>query len=197
MGLLISFSGVDGAGKSTQIRRVSKYLRGQKKKVFVTEMMFGYSFLKPLVKFLRSATKSSDGGPVRRNVNNRLYELWFVLAFVDIWYSYLFRVKPLVEKNDFVVADRFYTDIWANLLFYGYIPQWAFVFFIKLLPRSEKAFILLESPEVGQKRSSEFPLSYYRQQSAIYSKLAGLTKCFVIDANKDPKAVFGQIRSYL
>ena len=29
--------------------------------------------------------------------------------------SLYFQIRPIIANNNFVIADRFYTDIWANL----------------------------------------------------------------------------------
>lgn len=196
MGVLVSFSGIDGAGKSTQVRLISEFLKSKGYKVRTTEEMFGYFLLKPLIKVLRSATGSPSGGPVKRN-SNTLAKLWFIPAYIDIWLSYIFRIRPMVSNFDYVIADRFYTDIWANLLYYGYLPQWGFNFFINLLPQPNKAFVFLVDPATVIKREKDFPVTYYQEQSQIYKILTKKVECFVIDANKPPVFVSASIERIL
>src|SRR3989344_4882802 len=104
MGILISFSGIDGAGKSTQIDLLSKYFKKRGKTVFKTEEMFGYFLLKPIIKILRLSNGSPKGGPVTRN-KKYLPKLWFIPAFIDIWIGYLFKFKFLSAEYDVVIAD--------------------------------------------------------------------------------------------
>ncbi|MDO8638507.1 MAG: hypothetical protein Q7R43_02950 [Candidatus Daviesbacteria bacterium] len=194
MGSLISFSGFDGVGKSTQVKLLSKYLEDIGDKVITTEAMFGYFLLNPLIRALRSATGSPSGGPVKRN-KNFLPKFWFILAFIDIWLGYLFKIKPLLNKCDYLIADRFYTDIWANLLYYGYLPSWAFDFFIHLLPSSNIAVMLLADPKEVLKREKEFPPSYYMLQSVIYKRMTDKLNFCVVNANQKPEVVFKDIKS--
>ncbi len=193
IGFLISLSGFDGAGKSTQVKLLSEYLRKKKKKVLVTEIMFGYFLLKLLVRFLRSTTSSLPGGPIKRN-KSFLPKLWFIFAFVDIWVMYIFKIIPMKERYDFIIADRFYTDIWANLVYYGYIPDFAFNFFVKLLPKADMAFMLMIEPETVLRREKEFPSTYYKEQARIYKNLSNQINFILIKADQDPKEVFMDIK---
>lgn len=196
MGLLISFSGIDGAGKSTQVKLLVEYLRSKGKKVYATEAMFGYFLLKPLVWVLRGTTGTRGQGPVKKN-KSILPKFWFILAFIDIWASYIFKVRPMLAKYDFVIADRFYTDIWANLLYYGYLPEWAFEIFVKLLPKADIAFMLQVNPKTVQKREREFPPDYYEEQAKIYKSLATQVNFCIISTNKNSKIVFQIIKDFL
>lgn len=196
MGFLISFSGIDGAGKTKQIKLLSKYLKNKRKKVLVTETLFGYFLFKPFIHLLRIVTKSPNEGPVRRN-KNLLPKIWFIPAFIDIWISYLVKVRPALRRYDFILADRFYIDIWANLAYYGYLSDWAFVFFLKLLPKADKSFIFFVKPEIGRKRSPDFPLAYFKEQSKIYRRLTNYIVFDEINANHDPKKIFQKVKLQL
>ncbi len=196
MGKLISLSGIDGAGKSTQINLISKYLRNKGLSVYVTESMFGYYLFKPFIKSLRRFTKSSTEGPVRRN-NNPLYKLWFVLAFVDIWISYSIKVKHLLSKYDVLIADRYYTDLWANLLYYGYCPKWAFELFLLFLPTADLSIWLSVEPKNVFKREMEFDGNYYYSQQTIYERFRNLRNYITVDANSSAEEVFNKIKKII
>lgn len=196
MAYLISFSGIDGAGKSTQVKLLLEYLRDKGQKVHATESMFGYFLLKPLVRVLRKTTGSSSGGPVVRN-KSFLPKVWFIFAFIDIWIAYIFKIQPLLKKYDYVIADRFYTDIWANLLYYGYLPTWAFNFFITLLPKPYKLLWMSINPKSVSKREQEFPTAYYVEQEKIYKNMANRLDFYVINADQEPKDVFREIKNAL
>lgn len=190
-GILISFSGIDGAGKSTQVKLILDYLNGKGKRVEHTESLFGYIFLKPLVAILRTATGNTPRGSVKRT-NNNFAKIWFIPALLDIWLGYVFVVKPKLRKYDYLLADRFYSDIWANLLYYGYLPNWAFKL-VKILPRSDIPLMLNIKPKSIEKRESDFPPAYYQEQFGIYNRLSKTLDFYMINANKDKDAVFRQI----
>lgn len=196
MGRLISISGFDGVGKSTQVKLLSDYLIGQKKTVFVTEDMFTYFLLKSVIGMLRNLSGSPSGGPVKRNRRN-LPKFWFAFAFIDIWIGYIFKTRFMLTRYDFIIADRFYTDIWVNLLYYGYLPNWAYNAFLELLPKSDVAILLSANPKIVLKRESEFPPAYYIEQSKIYNRLTDQIGFYIVDANQDPKVVFKEIKKVI
>lgn len=195
MGKIISLSGIDGAGKSTQAKLLSAYLKSKGKKVKTTQKLFGYFLLKPLIRLLRKQTKSPTAGPVTRNKKNNLMKLWFIPAFIDIWIGYLVEIQPLKNKYNYLIADRTYDDIWANLWYYGYQPEWAFKYLERFLPKTDIAFLFQIKPENGKKHSDDFPLQYFKDQARIYNRLATYRTFYKINANKGKKEIFRSISS--
>jgi len=197
MGIIISLSGVDNAGKSTQCRLLKKHFEFEKKQVKVTEFAFGYFLLKPFIRYLRKSTGSPKLGPVKKN-NNILPKLWFIPAFIDIWIGYLFHLRKMKRKYDVVLCDRFYSDIWANLLYYGYIPIIIYGTTLRLLPKADISIVLMVDSQVGHGRiNDEFPLSYYKIQTKIYRDLAEKIKSIKIKSNNNSKKVFKRILNHL
>lgn len=196
MGKTISLSGIDGSGKTTQVAMLKDYLEKKNVSYYETEKMFGYFLLKPFISVLRKRTNSPKSGPVTRN-KELLYKLWFIPAFFDIWANYLIKVEELKDKYDVVIADRFFTDIWANLQYYGYAPGWSYRQLLKFLPNSDIPFLFEVKPHNVRKREDDFPLSYYKEQSILYKQLGKLRKHHIIDANGSAKNSFRQIKNVL
>ncbi len=192
MGLIISLSGVNGVGKTTQVETIVSELKKRNKKIIVTRIMFQYFFLNPIIQFLKPASSNSTGKITHRNTR-MLPKLWFVCAFLDIWLGYLIKVLPMLKKYDYVVADRNYADMWVSLLYYGFLPNWAFIPSLKLLPRASVSILFLADPAVIEKRESGFSHNYYKEQTRIYQLLKEIPNTILIDANLHKKDVTRKI----
>ncbi len=195
MGKLVTLSGIDGVGKSTQVMLLTDYLQSHGQSVNAGESMFSYHLFRPIIQIIKSITDQPLHGALKVN-HSLLSKLWFIPAFVDIWFSYLFLVRPQLSRFDYIIADRFYTDMWANMLYYGYLPKWGFSL-IRLLPRANLSLLLLADPATILTREQEFPPHYYHAQHEIYSRLGRLVPYRVIDANGTPSHTHDQILTAL
>lgn len=176
--MLISFSGVDGSGKSTQIEMFSKYFKKTNKKVLVLKI-FEYFLLKPVIALLKK-NKTSKLGIISKT-QNPIFVLWCIPALLDIWISYLINILPALFKYDIIICDRYYYDMAVNMAYYGYMPKSFLKYYIGLLPRSDIGITFLLDPLPAHKRSKEFDLSYYIDQHKLYSNLKWLTKVIIVD----------------
>ncbi|MFC1649090.1 hypothetical protein ACFL2C_00045 [Patescibacteria group bacterium] len=195
MGKIVSFSGTDNSGKTTQKKLLKKYCKTSGVSFKSTEFAFGYYLLRPILsQFKNHSIKFDHKDLVKRN-SKSILKIWFLAAFVDIWIGYLFHLRPMKRKYDIVLCDRFYTDVWVNLLFYGYSPLWAYKVFVRLLPKADVSILFLVEAELGHSRiNDEFPLSYYLEQVKIYKDLSQRIDGVVIDANRDKKTIFKEIK---
>lgn len=116
-GLFIAFYGVDGSGKSTQIKNLSTELKGifsDKVRIFHFRPTFVYRNPKDITisdphnqrppSFLRSMTKS------------------FFYLFIYNW-GYFTQVLPLIAENGLVIFDRYYYDLLVDSLRYRFSGQ--------------------------------------------------------------------------
>lgn len=160
---LIVFSGLDGAGKSTQIDLLKKNLtdRGMKCEVFWSRGGYtsGMEFLKG---FLRSSMTKipAAGHSSQREKNfkkNYVRKMWLVLSILDLLrlYVIVFRVKMIFGKT--IIADRYLED--TAIDFSLNFPQeevenWLLWKFLKkLAPLAKKHFVCIIPVEESLKRS--------------------------------------------
>lgn len=187
--VLISFSGIDGAGKSTQIERLHSRL-GQAG-LRVLRLAF-WDNVVVLPRFRAGVSHKVLGGelgigsperPVARYDKNA--RKWYLtlgrspLYFFDVL-SLRKAVRRARSKDvDIIIFDRYIYDQIAVVP--GHALGQAYVrFLLKLSPRPDLAYVLDADPEAAVKRKPEYPLDFMRRYRKSYLKLASLAPEMVI-----------------
>jgi dTMP kinase len=97
-GLLIAFEGVDGSGKSTQVRLLSEFL-SKRGIAFTVSKWNSSELISNLIGELKTARKLSPS-------------LFFLLHAADMMARYEGEIIPALKRNEVVLCDRyFYTGI--------------------------------------------------------------------------------------
>jgi len=114
---LVAFSGIDGAGKSTQIERLKKYYiqKDIKHKVIWSRGGYtpGFEILKKVIRFLGRSSIPQSGYSDKREkaFNNRFIStMWLAVAITDliILYSIVMSLYRLIGYK--VICDRYLID---------------------------------------------------------------------------------------
>ena len=182
--ILVSFSGVDGAGKSTQIENLQKFAhsRGLTTNLlaFWDDVVVLTRYREGFVHKVYGSEKGigAPGRPVhRRDKNVRKWYLSIIrhgLYLLDA--LNLVRVVAAARRSgaDIVIMDRYIYDELANLPLSRVLTR----IFIRLVsafvPRPDVAYLLDADPEAARDRKPEYPLEFLHSCRQAYFDLAGL-----------------------
>jgi thymidylate kinase len=182
-GFLVTFSGLDGSGKSTQIEHLRNCLaaRGCSTRLVafwddvVVLSRYREDFVHRVYKSQRGV--GAPGKPVaRRDKNVRRWYLNLVrhgLYLADAlhlaWMA--FRIR---RSADVVIFDRYIYDEWANLPLGNFLTRWYVRLVEVIVPRPDLAFLLDADPAEARARKPEYPVEFMQQCRRSYKQLAVL-----------------------
>ena len=180
--LLISFSGLDGSGKSTQISNLVRALHASgyrtKQLAFWDNVVVGSRYRES---FVHKAYKSergigAPGKPVeRRDKNVRRWYLTLarhLLYFADAVNLRLVVGGARLTGANVIILDRYIYDELANLPLSSPLTR-AYVRFVNwMVPRPDVAYILDADPEAARARKPEYPVDFMRECRRAYKNLA-------------------------
>ena len=116
---MISFSGIDCGGKSTQIERISEYLKSRGKRCRVIHSRGGYT---PMLELVKTLIRKDRGGSaedharyreeVHGSPKKRKLLLWLSIADLGAYYGIWFRLVELFGTT--ILADRYFWDSYID-----------------------------------------------------------------------------------
>lgn len=183
---IVSFSGIDGAGKTTQISALENWLR----EVGLNSILL--TFWDDVVvapRFRESASRAAFKGdqgigspekPLHRRDKNvtswPVTAMRFCLYFADA--VNLLRVVNKIKKNeaDVVIFDRYIYDELANLPLDNWLSRVFVRLVLSLVPKPDVAYVIDADPVAALARKPEYPLEFLRKNREAYltlSRLAG------------------------
>jgi|SRR5450631_186805 thymidylate kinase len=176
--LLITFSGIDGSGKSTNIATLISWLTGAGLRVRAATFWDDVVVLPRLRdKFTRGLFRGETGvGAPERPVQRRDKNLhpWYVslgrcvFFLLDAIHLRLLTKQMLSSEADVVIFDRYLYDQLAILPIRQRAVRIYARLLCKLVPRPDIAYLLDADPEAACIRKPEYPLEFMKQYRRSY-----------------------------
>lgn len=179
---IVSFSGIDGAGKSTQIASLEQWLHAAGLR---TRLLTFWDDVVVLARFRESASRRAFGGdegigtperPINRRDKN--VDSWIVT--IPRLFLYLLDALSLrlqisrVKKQglDVVIFDRYIYDELANLPANHRMTRAFIRLILRLTPQPDAAYIIDADPALARARKPEYPLEFLHRNRQAYLTLA-------------------------
>lgn len=188
--VLVSFSGIDGAGKSTQIEALYTSLRELRLDVIVLTFWDSVAAFRPIREAAVQILFKSDKGvgtpsaPVnRRDKNVRSLPLTLVRLCMYLVDAIVLRIvvnEAMHLDRDVVIFDRYIYDELANLTLQSRFMRAYVNLIIKLAPKPHVSFLLDADPAQACARKPEYPLEFLRTNRMSYLTLNQITDTMTV-----------------
>ena len=177
----VSFSGIDGAGKSTQINAVRVLFEQDGRRVVTVRFWDDISRLTWLRENAGHKVFKGDKGigspsaPInRRDKNVQSFPMTCIrlfIYFVDAISTRQAVKKALRSGADLTIFDRYMYDEFANLNLRNPFIRAYVKLVMKFVPRPHISYLLDADPEAARARKPEYPLEFLYTNRNAYLEL--------------------------
>jgi thymidylate kinase len=200
--IVVSFSGIDGAGKSTQINHLVDFIRQSGGQLAVISFWDQVVALRKLREFTSHSVFKGEKGvgspdrPVRRrdkNVRSRLMTLARCAFYLlDALNTHLV-LSRFRSRCDVLIFDRYLYDELANLPLTSPFVRMYVQLLLRLTPRPDIAYLLDADPQKAIERKPEYPLEFVVLNHLAYLSLAQQMSGMVVIGAGPEEAVQTQV----
>jgi thymidylate kinase len=181
---IVSFSGIDGAGKSTQIGALETRLGELGLRSTVLTFWDDIVVLGGVRELISHTAFGGDEGvgrpekPISRRDKNvtstHVIGARLFLYFLDAVYLRLFCLKLRKTEADVVIFDRYIYDELANLPLDHWFARWYVRLILNIVPEPDMAYLVDADPAAARARKPEYPLEFLQLNRERYLALSSL-----------------------
>ncbi len=185
---LLSFSGIDGAGKTTQINALKHFLTETGNRVSLFSFWDDVAVATHVRIGLGHRLFGGDQGIGRRDKpvyrRDKDVKSWYMtvarlfIYSLDTMRTNLSVRKARMSAADVVIFDRYIYDELVNLFPGRWLTRTYARLLLKCTPKLDMAFLLDADPQGARERKPEYPLDFLernRQSFLALAKAAGMT----------------------
>ena len=194
--MLITFSGLDGSGKTTQIGLFLAYLKEKGYRYKKLTMYDDISFSGLLAKIKSKKKQNTNrlkGYRYDKNRKDRHLVFFRKLIYMIDLMTYKYKTwRHGRLNNSILIMDRCFYDTLANLHNTGSEAYTNMM--LALTPKADISIFLDANPETAFKRKPEYPPESYKERRDAYLEIFKKTKGKIIESERNIEEIQYDIR---